>query len=602
LLLDKLAPLLPAHISTPTSLGHHPDVVVGQQARLRQAVHDLAHAVYGQWTKEAGLRSLHSPEPIRVSWSSLGQPVAADLSRVLAAEAVMGRPLRLRGDIRQAMEVFRRVRARQLIVIGEPAAGKSVLALLLTLDLLPDEPVPVLLPFSSWNPPREDLHAWVARRIVEEYPALANSDMYGNDAATRLIIEKRVMPVLDGLDEMAAALRPVAIKAIDRAVTNQYPLVVTCRTAEYRNAVEENGRFLAHAAVLEIQPVNIDDASDFLLGANPRAQHWQPLLDRLRAHPDEPLAQALRSPLMIDLARTVYAAGNPADLLDTARFRDQATIEHHLLQAYLLVAYEGRTVPPGPQPRSVATRYSAQRASEWLRFLADVPTAHGDHDIAWWRLVDSVPRPIRGLSVGLFAGLVIGLGDGYTISRTTGRAVGLVFGVAAVSAGIWGHARPPSRIEIRFRGNGRSLLRRLAASLVIALALVPVYGPVDGIAYIVVYLVIFTAQLWLNAPPDVTTAASLRDVLRQDRRAALTLGGALVVASGLIATASTVTAQVNTYPFDLPGWAAIGLTGFLTDTTIGAILGSFVFGRIGRCNIRNGRGRDRVVCIQDRRR
>jgi hypothetical protein len=45
------------------------------------------------------------------------------------------------------------------VVLGEPAAGKSVVALLLTLGLLPDEPVPVLLTVSSWNPHQEDLRA-----------------------------------------------------------------------------------------------------------------------------------------------------------------------------------------------------------------------------------------------------------------------------------------------------------------------------------------------------------------------------------------------------------------------------------------------------------
>ena len=56
---------------------------------------------------------------------------------MLADDAVAGRPLRLRGDVRQVTDVFRQVTARQLVVIGEPTAGKSVLAILLTWLLTP---------------------------------------------------------------------------------------------------------------------------------------------------------------------------------------------------------------------------------------------------------------------------------------------------------------------------------------------------------------------------------------------------------------------------------------------------------------------------------
>jgi hypothetical protein len=558
-----------------------PGAVDDQQKRLRRAEHDIAQAVYRQWTKEAGLRSLHSPEPIRVSWSSIGRPVAADLSRVLAEDAVVGRPLRLRGDIGQVTEVFCHVRARQLVVLGEPAAGKSVMALLLTLGLLPTAPVPVLLAVSSWNPHKEDLHFWVARRIVEEYPALANSDVYGPAAAMRLVTEKRVVPVLDGLDEMSAALQPVAINAIDRAVTDQYPLVVTCRRAEYHGAVDRNGRFLPHAAVLEIQPVDIDGAADFLCGANPRYEYWQPVLNHLRTNLDGPLARALRSPLMIDLARTVYAtsAGNPAELLDTARFSDQSKVEHHLLNAFLLVAYENRPAPPGSQPGPVPMRYSPERVGEWLRFLANHLNTRGDYDLAWWQLEYAVSRLIRGVSVGLLTGLVFGLAEGCLLGPSYGLAYALTFGLTAGFASGCGHPRNPSRIEIRFRGNGRSLVRRLAASLAIGLGLTPITGPVEGIVYTVVFMVALSAHLWLDVPPDVTTASTPMDVLKQDRRAALTLGVVLVLVLGPMAGSSLVSGPG--FALGPMNWVAAELIGVLTNAVVGTIMGGFIFGRAG---------------------
>ncbi|MGY0234199.1 hypothetical protein [Longispora urticae] len=66
----------------------------------------------------------------------------------------------LRGDVHQVAAVWREeVPRRQLVVLGEPGAGKTVLVLALARGLLetPEagEPVPVLIPVSSWNPNAE---------------------------------------------------------------------------------------------------------------------------------------------------------------------------------------------------------------------------------------------------------------------------------------------------------------------------------------------------------------------------------------------------------------------------------------------------------------
>lgn len=66
--------------------------------------------------------------------------------------------------------MFRKLPARQLVVLGEPGGGKSVLALLLTLGLLrdgePEAAVPVLLSASTWAV-HERLDHWLERRLTE---------------------------------------------------------------------------------------------------------------------------------------------------------------------------------------------------------------------------------------------------------------------------------------------------------------------------------------------------------------------------------------------------------------------------------------------------
>ncbi|MGH3755642.1 MAG: NACHT domain-containing protein, partial [Pseudonocardiaceae bacterium] len=292
-----------------------------EAARLDRAASRLADAVRRQWTHEAEFRQLRRPRPLRVRWSTTVRPVSAQPTVVLGEDVMPGRPtrLKLRGDLYDVVAAFRQLPARQLVVLGEPGAGKTVLAMLFTLGLLdvraPDDPVPVLLQISSWNPSAEHLHTWLARRLVEDYPALANTDAYGPDAAGRLVHGGRLMPVLDGLDEMPPALRGAAIEALDRAVVDSGPLVVTCRSDEYQSAVAASGRFLSRAAVVEIEPVDVTGSIEFLIAAQAVGDTcWQPVFDHLRAHPDGSLAQALSTPLMVYLARIAYAdpATSPA--------------------------------------------------------------------------------------------------------------------------------------------------------------------------------------------------------------------------------------------------------------------------------------------------
>jgi hypothetical protein len=154
---------------------HQLRIYGGRAEPLADAAGRLATWVRRQWTEEAGFRSLVRPEPLRVRWSVTNRPVAAGPESVWGEVIAADHPMRsrLHGDPRHLVEVFRALPVRRLVILGEPGAGKTVLALLFALALLdepaPNEPVPVILSASSWNPQEEHLHSSLARRLNEEY-------------------------------------------------------------------------------------------------------------------------------------------------------------------------------------------------------------------------------------------------------------------------------------------------------------------------------------------------------------------------------------------------------------------------------------------------
>ncbi|NKE62741.1 hypothetical protein FXN61_40885 [Lentzea sp. PSKA42] len=337
---------------------------------LRRAARELAAAVRRQWTTEAENRALRQPAPLRVRFSGS------------------------HGDVRDVPGMFRGLERRQLVVLGEPGAGKTVAALLLTLELLEHprdaEPVPILLSATSWDPTTEHLDTWAARRLDEDYPALRNVRAYGKNAAARFVAEGLVMIVVDGLDELPSHLHAAALDGLNRAV-GMRPVVVTCRSAEYHAAVTSFGTFLSGAAVVELAPVSSAGVSAYLGEAR-----WTPVITALRR--PGPVAEALSSPLMVYLARTIYQAPqtDPAELL---RFGTRDDVEQHLVRAYLPAVYERRPQAVGPY-RSVRTHaWPLARAFDWLRYLAVRP----GQDFEWWHLTAAVPR----LLVASIAGLVV---------------------------------------------------------------------------------------------------------------------------------------------------------------------------------------------------
>lgn len=356
-------------------------VVLGR-ARPRtgpdEAAEDLARLVTRQWEREAGARGLTRQEPLHVRWASTERPVAPSAAEVIGAMS-QARPTRLKlhGDITALAGALHRLPGRQLVVLGEPGSGKTSAAILVTLSLLAQrragEPVPVLLSLASWDPDEQDLETWIAHRISVDHPAFRKRGVHGPEAARALVERGSVLPVLDALDEVARKV--AAVKGIARMVGRDKPLVLTCRTDDYEEIIRATGVPVGRAAVVELRPIDAEEAARYLESNTTDAPRWKPLSQAVRENPDGPLARALSTPLAVYLAKTAFTppGTDPAELL---ALQTASAVEQHLLDAYLPSLY--------PDPRD---------ARRWFSYLAHrlavSPTAG---NLAWWRLFLLLPR------------------------------------------------------------------------------------------------------------------------------------------------------------------------------------------------------------------
>ncbi|MFJ9481459.1 NACHT domain-containing protein [Streptomyces mirabilis] len=369
--------------------------------RLDRAAEQLAAAVREQWQSEWRLRRLQDPEPLQVRWSAAEAWMSDHL------ENVGGAPLDLPDWLDHIADAHGLVAPRRLAVLGGPGSGKSVLALRFTLDVLarrqPGQPVPVIFSPSNWQADREFLYAWLADRLAEDYPALAARNARGVMRARELLDSGRILPVIDGLDEMPHQLQSHAIRRLNAELDASSPFLLTCRTQMYERAVESGDVFTA-AAVVELRPLDFEDAAAYLVRtARPvrgdggdRSTRWDDVVSHMR-RPDDPagsrLRQVLSAPLMVAMARSVYddANADPRELLGL-RFASTADLEHHLLDAFVPAAFAEERADDAD---SGQTRWDGEDARRWLGFLASHLQHRDTRDLEWWELSSALPSPLR---------------------------------------------------------------------------------------------------------------------------------------------------------------------------------------------------------------
>jgi hypothetical protein len=212
-----------------------------------------------------------------------------------------------------------------LLILGEPGSGKTVTLLEMTRDLLlraeadPGHPVPVVFHLSTWADPGRRLADWLADELAAKY-------VIPKKVGQGWLSEGRLLPLLDGLDEVRAEVRAACVGAINAFIQESFTgAVICCRLKEY---LELPVRLALNGAV-RLQPLGREQVLNFLAAAGERLAALHHLLQR-----DSAMLMEARSPLMLSLMVQAYQ-DLPVGALETESADSLAARRRQLMASYV---------------------------------------------------------------------------------------------------------------------------------------------------------------------------------------------------------------------------------------------------------------------------
>lgn len=209
----------------------------------------------------------------------------------------------------------------KLLILGDAGAGKTTELSKLAETLVDraeeniNNPIPVFFSLASWQS-NDSIHDWMVREFVlRGVPKQVSKD---------LLKAGRVLPLLDGLDELEATKQEACVNAINRFIgnyENQY-LVVCCRKEAYENLdtkLQLNG-------AISLQSLS-DQQIEVYLAEVGREELWEKLKESSK------LLDLVRTPFLLSIS---VMAVQEISFEEWERIETQKERLRYLLDAYII--------------------------------------------------------------------------------------------------------------------------------------------------------------------------------------------------------------------------------------------------------------------------
>jgi energy-coupling factor transporter ATP-binding protein EcfA2 len=363
----------------------------------------------------------------RESWSALGlyaDPKAITYAGQLASVKGEREPQPLPADV-SIDRVFDDAHQR-LLILGAPGGGKTTLLLELAQVLLhraaqdKEQAIPVVFNLSSWAQQRQPLDKWLVQELRANYGV-------GKNLAQQWVRKNAILPLLDGLDEVAETHRAACVTAINAYCAEHGPegIVVCSRIADYRAI----GAKLELNEAVVVQPLTDTQIANYLDQAGEPLEGVRTVLAQ-----DAELQKLVRVPLMLNIVSLAYQGERPEELRGVQPAEQRRRLFDHYVQRML-------ERPRKPEQLDADTlTYPHDKTKHWLRWLAgrlhenNLTVFEMERMQPWWLsnwwqrglyvLLSSVGAGIAGATLNSLLVLLMGL---LIIAPIVGIDVGLGF-------------------------------------------------------------------------------------------------------------------------------------------------------------------------------
>jgi DNA polymerase III delta prime subunit len=242
---------------------------------------------------------------------------------------------------------------RALLILGKPGSGKTTTLLRLARDLIPsaadvlNKPIPVVFNLSSWTNSQKPIFSWLVDELKSQYrvsPSLGR----------RWLEEHRLIPLLDGLDEVRSDHRTACVNAINEFAQGYgiSGLVVCSRLGEYTTL--RPVRLKLNGAIY-LQPLTSEQVNAYLVQAGAPLAALQSTLQE-----DGVLQSVVESPLMLTIMSETYKDA-PTEALASHRLDTVEKSRERIFDAYIESMFRRRGKAEQP--------YTKAQTLVWLSWL-----------------------------------------------------------------------------------------------------------------------------------------------------------------------------------------------------------------------------------------